>query len=333
MTVTPDAALRWGTTYLQRCGIDTARLDAEVLLAHCLGCERTVLYRERGYELSADERACFQELVARRGAHEPVAYLTGRREFWSLPLAVRPGVLIPRPETEWVVETALRYAPRFCQQRSPCRVLDIGTGSGNIAIAVAASLEAVDVVAIDISPDALTVAQINARSCQVADRIRYIRGDLLSPLNPRRARFDLILSNPPYVAAGELPVLPATVRCYEPFQALDGGPDGLAFYRRLIAEGPQYLADDGIAIVEVGHRQAGDVSRLLVQSQQWELLEVVKDYSGIERVVVAQRSQGGAARYGLHRDRRWGPASRARPRERGEECRPADHGQSVADGG
>jgi release factor glutamine methyltransferase len=193
-----------------------------------------------------------------------------------------------------VVEAALRYAQQFLHHRSRCRILDIGTGSGNIAVAVATSLAAVEVVAIDISPAALAMAQLNARSCQVADRVHYIRGDLLSPLNPRRGRCDLLLSNPPYIPAEELPTLPATVCCYEPHEALDGGRDGLTFYRRLYAEGPQYLADDGIAIVEVGHRQAGDVSRLLMQSQQWELLEIVKDYSGIERVVVAQRRRGGS---------------------------------------
>jgi release factor glutamine methyltransferase len=295
MTVTSAGALRWGATYLQRCGIETARLDAEVLLAHCLRCGRTTLYRERDHELTAAERTRFQELMVRRGAHEPVAYLTGIREFWSLSLAVRPGMLIPRPETEWVVETALRYAPQFLHHSRRCRVLDIGTGSGNIAIAVAASLAAADVIAIDISPEALAVAQLNARACQVADRVHYLRGDLLSPLHPRHARFDLLLSNPPYIAAEELPSLPATVRGYEPREALDGGHDGLTFYRRLCTEAPAYLTDDGMAIVEVGHRQAGDVSRLLVQSLQWELVEVVKDYSGIERVVVAQRRQGGSS--------------------------------------
>ena len=292
MSMTVDEALRWGTNALQRCGIDSARLDAEVLLAHCLRWERTALYRQPVYALTATERAGFEALVARRSAQEPIAYLTGEREFWSLPLSVRPGVLIPRPETEWIVELALRYAPRFLQQRRRCRVLDVGTGSGNIAIAVAASLEATDVMAIDISPAALAVARSNARACGVGDRVRYIQGDLLTPLNPRGARFDLLLSNPPYIAAEELPSLPATVRCYEPREALDGGPDGLLCYRRLFSEGPQYLCDDGVAIVEVGHRQAGDVSRLVVQSAQWELLEVVKDYSGIERVVVAQRRQG-----------------------------------------
>jgi release factor glutamine methyltransferase len=229
MSVTVDEALRWGTNALQRCGIDNARLGAEVLLAHCLGWERTALYRERVYALTAADRACFEAMVARRGAHEPSAYLTGEREFWSLPFAVRPGVLIPRPETEWIVELALRYAPCFLQQRSRCRALDIGTGSGNIAIAVAASLDAVEVTALDISSEALAVARINAHACRVADRVRFIRGDLLSPLNPQKARFDLLLSNPPYIAAEELPALPATVRCYEPREALDGGPDGLVF--------------------------------------------------------------------------------------------------------
>jgi release factor glutamine methyltransferase len=294
MTVTSDEALRWATGYLKSCGIERARLDAEVLLAHCLGWERTALYREPSYVLTADEDTRFQAFVARRGAHEPLAYLTGEREFWSLPLAVRPGVLIPRPATEWVVETALRYARQLLRDRSRCRVLDIGTGSGNIAVAVAASLDTSEVIGIDISSQALGVAQRNAEACQVASRVHYIRGDFLSPFNPLCVRFDLLLSNPPYIAAGELPALPATVRCYEPHEALDGGWDGLKFYQRLFAEGPQYIADDGIAIVEVGYRQSSDVSRLLVQSQQWELLEIVKDYSSIDRVVVAQRRRGGS---------------------------------------
>jgi release factor glutamine methyltransferase len=293
MTVTSVEALRWGGAYLQACGIESARLDAEVLLMHCLRWERTALYRERDYQLTPDEDARFHELVRRRGLDEPIAYLTGEREFWSLPLAVRPGVLIPRPDTEWVVEAALRYAPQFLRLGSRCNVLDIGTGSGNIAIAVAASLALVDVTAIDSSLEALAVAQLNAQSCQVAERVHFIRGDLFSPIHPGRVRFDLLLSNPPYIAAEEWYALPTTVRCYEPRQALDGGSDGLLFYRRLFAEGWPYLSENGIAIVEVGHRQAGDVSRLLMQSQQWELIEIVKDYSSIERVVVAQRRQGG----------------------------------------
>ncbi len=229
MTVTSDQALRWGITYLQTYGIESARLDAEVLLAHCLGWERTALYRERGYALTTDQAARFQAFVSRRGALEPIAYLTGVREFWSLPFAVQPGVLIPRPDTEWVVEAALRYAPQFLRQHAPCRLLDIGTGSGNIAVAVAASLEASEVTAIDISSDALALAQRNAQSCQVAERVHYLCGDLLRPLHPHRARFDLLLSNPPYIAAEEWPALPITVRCYEPREALDGGSDGCGF--------------------------------------------------------------------------------------------------------
>jgi release factor glutamine methyltransferase len=293
MTLTSDQALRWGMTHLQACGIESPRLDAEVLLAHCLGWERTGLYRELGYELTTDQEACFQAFVRRRGAHEPIAYLTGVREFWSLPFAVQPGVLIPRPDTEWVVETALHYASQILRQHSPCRVLDIGTGSGNIAVAVAASLAGCEVTAVDISSDTLALAHLNAQSCRVAERVHYLCGDLLSPLHPQRARFDLLLSNPPYIAAGEWSTLPSTVRCYEPREALDGGSDGLLFYRRLLAEGPRYLAINGIIIVEVGYRQAGEVSSLLQQSQQWELIEIVRDYGGIERVIVAQRRREG----------------------------------------
>ena len=295
MSVTCGAALQWGTAYLRRCHSDSARLDAEVLLIHTLGCDRTVLYRDPDRLLTPDEEQRFSRLIARRGRHEPLAYLTGTREFWSLPLSVRPGVLIPRPETEWVVETALRYALAVVQQRGRCRILDVGTGSGNIAIAMAASLTDAVVTAVDISGEALRIAQSNARSCNVAERVTFLRGDLLSLFNPRSRPFDLILSNPPYIAAGELSSLPDTVRCYEPHLALDGGDDGLAFYRRLIAEGPPYLSDAGVAIVEVGYQQAAEVARLYTQSLQWDVLEVVKDYSGIERVVVAQDRHGGNA--------------------------------------
>lgn len=308
MSVTCGEALQQGTAYLRRCHIDSARLDAEVLLTFILETDRTALYRDRDRLLTPDEHQRFVGLIARRGGHEPLAYLTRRREFWSLPLTVRPGVLIPRPETEWVVETALRYARPVIQQRGRCRIIDVGTGSGNIAIAMAASLTDVVVTAVDISGEALSIAQANAHTCHVAERITFLRGDLLSPFNPRRVRFDLLLSNPPYIAADELSSLPNTVRCYEPHLALNGGDDGLAFYRRLIAEGPHYLADAGVAIVEVGYQQAGEVAQLYTQSLQWDVLEVVKDYSGIERVVVAQRRQRGAARHGLHRDRRRSPA-------------------------
>jgi release factor glutamine methyltransferase len=292
MTITCAESLRWGKTYLQACGIETAPLDAEVLLMHCLQWERTRLYCERDYQLTLDEEARFQAFVSRRGAHEPIAYLTGAREFWSLPLAVRPGVLIPRPETEWVVEAALRYAPHVLRLHQRCHVLDIGTGSGNIAIAVAASLPSVEVTAIDCSLDALTVARLNAHSCHVAERIHFVCGDLLNPFHPGCMRIDLLLSNPPYIASEEWLGLPPTVRCYEPRHALDGGSDGLLFYRRLFAEGAPYVAEHGIAIVEVGYRQADAVSRLLTQSQQWELLEIIRDYGGIERVVVARYRRG-----------------------------------------
>ncbi len=288
MSTTCGEALAWGRTYLEACHIETARLDAEVLLAHCLGRERTELYCARQDVLTQRERVRFKELVARRGAHEPVAYLTGSREFWSIPFAVRAGVLIPRPETEFVVETALRYAQPDVRRPPLCQVLDVGTGSGNIAIAVATNLTCAAIVAVDISTGALEVAQTNARACGVADRINYIQSDLLQALNAGRARFDLLLCNPPYVATDEWASLPETVRCYEPREALDGGSDGLQFYRRLSVEGRQYMPAGGVAIVEVGDRQAGEVCRLFERSMRWRCVEVIKDYSGVERVVVMQ---------------------------------------------
>lgn len=302
MSTTCAEALAWGTKYLHHRKIDTARLDAEVVLAHCLDEDRTALYGHPTLQLTPVEVSHFTTLVIRRGAHEPLAYLTGSREFWSLALAVHPGVLIPRPETEFVVEAALRYAQRCMRQRPLCRLLDVGTGSGNIAIAVATHLADASIVAIDIASEPMEVATANARSWGVADRITYIQGDLLTALNPRRTRFDLLLSNPPYVAASEWPSLPETVRCYEPREAFDGGPDGLLFYHRLIAEGPQYLHDGGFAIVEVGDRQAGLVCRLFELYTGWKFVEVIKDYGGIERVVVAQCTRGGAWDHGSHRN-------------------------------
>jgi release factor glutamine methyltransferase len=302
MIATIAEALQWGTARLQSRHIDTARLDVEVLLGYSLKRQRSALYSHPHYQLTSDEQRCFETLIERRGSHEPLAYLTGVREFWSLPLHVRSGILIPRPETEWVVETALRYVHSLLRQRTCCRVLDVGTGSGNIAIAMAANQATVEVIALDISWEAVQTAQNNAKACQVGERVTCLCGDMFAPLNPRQARFDLLLSNPPYIPTGQLPFLPVTVRNYEPRAALDGGDDGLRFYRDLAAEGPDYISGAGVMIVEVGYDQAEEVSSLLVQSQQWELLEIVKDYSGIERVVVAQRKPKGAARHGLHRD-------------------------------
>lgn len=293
MSDTRRQALAWGTTVLSRCGIETPRLDAEVLLAHVLACERIALCRDREKGLTAAALLRFQELVRRRGVHEPLAYLTASREFWSLPLTVCADVLIPRPETEFVVEAALRHAQATTDQ-DVCRILDVGTGSGNIAIAVAKELPRSEVVAIDRSARALEVARANARANGVASQIAFLQSDLLGGLNPRRAPYDLLLSNPPYVAAFEWSTLPETVRGHEPRIALDGGDDGLLFYRRLIAEGPPFLHNASAAIVEVGDRQAGDVCRLFQQSRQWTCVEVIKDYSGVERVVVARCTQGGS---------------------------------------
>lgn len=301
MSLTRARALAWGVATLRRRRIDTPRLDAEVLLAHSLGCERAALYRDTPAPLPAPVLARFQELVHRRAAHEPLAYLIQSREFWSLPLTVRAGVLIPRPETEFVVEAALHYAKPCIRQAGRCRILDVGTGSGNIAIAVASDLGHVAIVATDLSAEALAIAQANARACGVADRITFLQCNLIGALNPRRARFDLLLSNPPYIATHEHALLPETIRCYEPRMAFDGGDDGLRFYRRLIAEAAQFLHNGSAAIVEVGDRQAGAVCRLFEQSAGWKCVDVIKDYAGVERVVVAQCTQGGAELHGSDR--------------------------------
>lgn len=301
MSLTRARALAWGVATLRQRRIDTPRLDAEVLLAHALGCERVALYRDGRDPLPEPELARFQELVRRRGAHEPLAYLVHSREFWSLPLTVRAGVLIPRPETEFVVEAALHYAEPWVRQAGLCRILDVGTGSGNIAIAIASDLSRAAIVATDLSAEALQIAQANARACGVAGQIAFLQCDLIGALRPGRTRFDLLLSNPPYIATREYASLPATIRCYEPRMAFDGGDDGLLFYRRLIAEAAQFLHNGSVAIVEVGDGQAGVVCRLFEQSAGWKGVDVIKDYGGVERVVVAQCTQGGAELHGSHR--------------------------------
>jgi release factor glutamine methyltransferase len=279
-------ALLWGAKALDQAGLENSRLDAEVLLRHTLDMEREQLYMNGDATISPGQEAKFRELVARRSRREPVAYITGHKEFWSLDFLVTPAVLIPRPETELLVEVALRYARQLAIESS-VKVLDIGTGSGAISVCLAKELAAAQIVAVDISPVALAVARVNAERHGVADRIRFLPGDLFAPLKPPPKTFDLIVSNPPYIRSGELSMLAPEIHGWEPMIALDGGPDGLDTCRRIIEESHTYLTTGGSLVLEIGADMASDVAELFSRSSCYGPVSVYQDCAGKDRVIAA----------------------------------------------
>jgi len=273
------AYARRAASFLERHGAATPRLDAEVLLAHVLATDRVGVYLRFDQPLGTAEVDAYRSLVRRRAAREPVAYLTGRREFWSRELAVTPDVLVPRPETELLIERALAAVPVGDR---PVRILDLGTGSGALAVTLASERPAASVVALDVSTGAAAIARRNAQSAGVGDRVLVAVGDWAAPLAPA-ARFDLIVSNPPYVPTAALDDLAPEVR-REPAIALDGGADGLAAYRCLVPAAAVLLAPAACLLVEVGAGQAPAVAALFAQCG---LAGVVcyADLAGVDRVV------------------------------------------------
>ncbi len=271
---------------LQEAGIETPRLDAELLLMEALGWSREDLYRNPEGGLPAPRAARFESLVSRRVRGEPMAYITRSREFWSLEFQVTPDVLIPRPETEHLVETVLNF---LASRPGPCRVLEIGTGSGAIAVCLAKECERAEVWAIDVSARALDVARENARRHGVERRIHWLRGDLLAPVRELPGDFDVLVSNPPYIPSGEIPRLQRDVRDWEPALALDGGADGMDFYRRIVRHGVCHLREGGLLAVEVGAEQGEEVSRLFRARGELCGVRIRPDYAGLPRVVTAER--------------------------------------------
>jgi release factor glutamine methyltransferase len=257
-TWTTLRVLEWTTDRFARAGFDSARLEAQVLLAHVLRCTRIALYTLFDRPLSAAELAAARELIRRRLDGEPTAYLVGEQEFWSLPIKVDPRVLIPRRDSETLIEVVLEQAP---DRSHPRTIADIATGSGALAIALAHELPGARVVATDLSAGALALAADNARRNQVADRIELREGDLLAALRPGE-RFDVLLSNPPYVRSADIDLLAAEVR-REPRAALDGGADGLDCIRRLVASAAEHLSGGGLLAIEHGHDQGHAVIGLI----------------------------------------------------------------------
>jgi len=273
--------LEWTEDFLRKKGFESPRLEAQILLAHALGCNKIDLYVRHTEEPPESKRTAFREMIKKRSEGMPVAYLVGYREFYSLAFAVSPAVLIPRPETETLVMQSLSVLKAI---PSP-RVLDIGTGSGCVAISIAKQHKTALVTAVDASADAVQVATANAVKHGVADRVTILPGDLFDPVAGQT--FDLIVSNPPYIGHEEFAGLDKGVRDFEPRQALDGGVDGLDFYRRIAMSAAAHLAPGGAIFVEIGQTQGPAVEALLTTHVGPGKTYV--DMSGRPRVVSAKR--------------------------------------------
>lgn len=301
-------ALKIGIAQLREADVPSFTLAAELLLLHVLGRNRTWLYAHPEEILSDTEAKRFLDLLARRAAGEPTQHLTGKQEFWGLEFEVTPDVLIPRPETEHVIEVALdRLAVRELRANRPPKsdgagldIADIGTGSGCIAITLAKELPAANFLATDISPAALAVAKRNATRHAVADRIEFSEANLLSPVGAQQAApqsrltahdsrlFDLIASNPPYIGRREADSLAREVRDHEPHAALFGGEEGYELYADLITESAKHLKPGGILVIELGHNSLPAVQPLL-DTTAWTNIGVTNDLAGIPRVLAAER--------------------------------------------
>jgi len=271
--------------FMSQC-LPTPRLDAEVLLASCLKKDRTWLYIHSGHDMNATEVSGFLRWVARRQQGEPVAYIVGRKEFWSLDFAVDPRVLIPRPDTEVLVEEVLKALD--ISKASRPEILDLGTGSGAIAVALAHECPDARITATDISREALAVAAGNAERHRVASRITFLEGNLF---NPVRGCFDVIVSNPPYIAAGDYAELSVEVLNFEPRGALLAGKEGTDFYQAIVPRAVCHLKPGGGLLLEIGDDQKELIEGLFRQSGAYQDVAFRKDYAGRWRVVKAMRKE------------------------------------------
>ncbi len=278
----------WAEAYLAKRGVDSPRLSAELLLSHVLGTKRIELYTHSGEALTGQQVHRLQELAERAGRHEPIAYLTGKTEFYSLELNVTRDCMIPRPETELLVERAIE----FLRTRSGAQlVCDLCTGSGCIAVAVAKHCPAARIIATDISADALKVAAQNVEAYQLDEQIKLLSGDLFEPAKvlPGAEQFDLIVCNPPYVSAAECEALPKNVRDYEPRLALFAGSDGLDICRRVITDAGAFLKPEEVLMLEIGYAQGRAVRELLEQTGTFAEIRVEKDFQNHDRIAIAKK--------------------------------------------
>jgi release factor glutamine methyltransferase len=275
--------LGWTTSYFASRAIENPRAGAEILLAHVLNLQRVDLYLRYDQPLIQSELERYKALIRRRVRREPVAYITGCREFWSMNLTVSGDVLIPRPETECLVEQALAELAAE-DTAEPLHILELGTGSGAIILALASSLRRSVCFASDISERSVRVARENARRHGLDGRVHFFCGDWSRPLRVNGI-FDLIVSNPPYIPTGQIKTLEPEIHLYEPLRALDGGGDGLAGLRRLITQAHRFLRPAGRLLLEIGHDQKAAVRQIAATAGQYEEPLFTKDYAGCNRVV------------------------------------------------
>jgi release factor glutamine methyltransferase len=280
-------AIQRSSDYLGRKGVESARLNAELLLGHVLGVARMRLYLDFERVLSDEQVERLRDLVVRRGKREPVQQITGTACFCGLEFVVNREVLTPRPETELLAEVGWKRLQEIVSTQPGCvpKALDFGTGSGCLAITLAVKCPEAIITAADVSAPALEVARGNAKDHGVTDRIRFIQSDGFGGVNEE---YDLIIANPPYIPSGEMSALQPEVRDFEPRLALDGGVDGLDFYRRLASEGGRHLKTGGLMAMEFGDGQASEIAEMLV-SRQWIVEPPMHDYNGRPRILVAAR--------------------------------------------
>jgi len=276
--------LQWAASYLKTHDIDSPRATGEILLAHALKCERIDLYLNYDQPLVGDELQTFKTLIQRRIRREPVAYILGVKEFWSLDLEVTEDVLIPRPETECLVETALEILSSHAVSQS-WRILDLGTGSGAIIIALASQQPRHSYFASDRTIQAVRVARRNARRHNLGEMIHYFNADWLAPLNPQTSAFDMIVSNPPYIPKRVIEGLQPEIHGYEPMAALDGNDDGLGCFNIIIGSAHRFLKPGGVLLLEIGHDQLDQVHRIGFDCGHYDDFGSGQDYSGHDRVV------------------------------------------------
>ncbi|MEJ2729444.1 MAG: peptide chain release factor N(5)-glutamine methyltransferase [Deltaproteobacteria bacterium] len=276
--------IQWATAYFDRHHIDSPRTTAEILLAHALGAKRIDLYLRYDQPLNSDELNCFKTLIKRRTSREPAAYIVGHKEFWSIDLEVNRNVLIPRPETECLVERALESLAAEPDPGSKS-ILELGTGSGAVILALASENLRHSYLATDISSDAVEIARRNALRHGLDARIRFMVADWFAPLDAKAGIFDLIASNPPYIRSGDLKRLQPEIYVHEPVTALDGAQDGLRCLRHIIQKAHLYLKPGGALLLEMGHDQQAALKQIIEACGRYEAVRFYKDYSGHDRIV------------------------------------------------
>lgn len=279
--------LKWTTAYFKSHHVEQPRATAEILLAHTLEVGRVDLYVQYERLLEEGELGRFKGYIRRRVQREPVAYIVGKKEFWSMDFEVTPSVLIPRPETETLVEAALTIVPAE-PMPAPLRILDLGTGSGVVVVAVASERPDHEFYAVDRSEEVLAVAQGNAQIHGLDKTITFLYGDWFDPIPEQGRHFDVIVSNPPYISTRELEELPPEISRHEPRKALDGGPDGLDAIGLIIREASDHLVPGGLLLLEIGHDQWARVEKLMSAAKVYSDLDVIKDFNGHERVARAR---------------------------------------------